>query len=116
MSLHPALFAWLLASAVASVLWYGALVALKAANRHLRAASLYVLISAAAVGLAALLLVWTSNLANAGLALIAMDATMTLYTLRITASVIDVHPLVSLTQAANPFPLLRLARGKVFVR
>jgi O-antigen/teichoic acid export membrane protein len=115
-AMHPALFAWLLGSAVASVLWYGALLVLKAANRHLRAASVYVFASAAAVGLAALLLRWTGDLADAGLALLVMDTAMVLYTLNAATPLLQARPLASVALAANPLPLLNLVRGKVVVR
>lgn len=115
-AMHPALFAWLLGSAVASVLWYGALIVLKAANRHLRGASVYVVASAAAVGLAALLLHWTGDLAGAGLALLIMDTAMVLYTLSAAAPLLQTRPLANLALAANPLPLLRFVKGKTVVR
>ncbi|MDW2980344.1 hypothetical protein [Rhodanobacter sp. KK11] len=115
-SMHPALFACLLGSALASVLWYGALIVLKAANRHLRAASIYVFASAAAVGLAAMLLHGTGSLAGAGMALLAMDTIMVLFTLGATAPLLQARPLASVASAANPLPLLNLIRGKALVR
>lgn len=111
----PLLFAWLLSSAVASVLWYGALIVLKAANRHPRAASVYIFASASAVGLAALLLRWSGDLADAGMALLVMDIAMVLYTLRAVAPLLQVRPLAGLLLAANPLPLLEFLRGKVVV-
>jgi O-antigen/teichoic acid export membrane protein len=79
------LFNWLLISAMASVLWYGGLNLLKAANRHLRAAVWYVFSSLAAVLLAAILLRNTSELSTAGPALVVMDVLMTVYVFRSAA-------------------------------
>jgi hypothetical protein len=109
--MQPALFAWLLGSAVASVLWYGALMVLRAANRHLRAASVFVLSSAAAIGVAVLMLVETGNLA-----LLLMDATMAPYSLNAVARLLEVSPLASLLQAANPYPVVRLAFVRTHIR
>lgn len=114
--MHPALFAWLLGSSVTSVLWYGALIVLKAANRHIRTAFMYALVSGAAVGVAALLLSWTGDLADAGLTLLIMDTVMTLCALTAVAPLLQARPLASLALAVNPFPLLSLARRKTFVR
>lgn len=112
-AMEPWLFGWLLTSAVASVLWYGALIVLKAANRHLRAASVFVVVSAAALGAAALLLTWTGSIATAGLALLLMDAGMALYTLNAAMPLLGVGPFASLEQAINPLPLVGLVRSKV---
>lgn len=112
-AMHGALFAWLLASAVASVLWYGSLSVLKAANQHLHAAMVYVMASAAAIGLAAALLSQTNNLAYAGAALLVMDAAMTAYTLAAAGTLLGMRPLTSLAQAANPLPFLENLRGRV---
>lgn len=101
-----ALFGWLLGSAVASVLWFGGLIVLKAANRHLRAASMYVIASAAAVGLTVALLRWTGQLALAGLALVVMDTAMTLYTLAAAASLIGGRPWSFLLRAADLRPMV----------
>ncbi|MCK9187955.1 hypothetical protein [Acidithiobacillus sp.] len=76
------LFDWLLLSAVASVFWYNGLNLLKAANRHLRPAVWYVISSLLAVMVAMLLLRTTGILSDAGLALLLMDALMTVYLLR----------------------------------
>lgn len=107
-AMEPALFAGLLGSAVASVLWSGGLSALKAANRHLRAATVFVAASAGAVGAAALLLTWTDNIATTGLALLLMDVTMAAYTLRAAGRLLDVRPATSLAQALDPRPLINL--------
>lgn len=115
-TMQPVLFAWLLCSAVASVLWYGALIALKAANRHLRVASIYAFASAAAIVVAALLLRWTGDLSAAGISLVLMDTIMALFTLRAAASLLQMQPLTGIGQAVNPLPLLNFARGKAFVR
>lgn len=110
------LFAWLLVAAIASVSWYGALIVLKAANAHLYASLVYVLGSAIAVGLAAVLLTWSKNVSSAGLAILVIDVLMVLYTWTATASLIGACLLTSLAGAANPLPLLKLARRKVLAR
>ena len=115
-AMDPALFAWLLGSSVGSVLWYSALIVLKAANSHLRAASVYVIASAAAVGLAVVLLQWTGDLADAGMALLIMDMAMALYTLNAAAPLLQTRPLANLALAGNPLPLLNLMKGKTIVR
>lgn len=107
-----ALFGWLLASAVASVLWFGGLTVLKAANRHLRAASVYVIASAAAVSLAAALLHWTGQLAHAGMALLVMDAAMALYVLGAAAALLAERPLPLLLRTLDPRPVAALARSR----
>jgi O-antigen/teichoic acid export membrane protein len=111
----PWLFAWLILSAVTSVLWYSALTVLKAANQHIRAAIIFVIAAAAAVGTGAMLLTWTSNIANAGLALVLMDAVMALYTLHAAAQFVSMKPASCLWQAANVRPLLArvLAKGHI---
>ena len=73
--MEPWLFAGLLASAIFSVLWYGPLTLLKAANRHLRATIVLAIASAGDVAVAALLLTWTGKLASAGLALLLTRST-----------------------------------------
>ena len=115
-AMDSALFGWLLASAVASVLWFGSLTVLKAANRHLRAASVYVLASAAAVGLAAALLDYTDSLASAGLALLVMDAAMALYTLGAAALLLTERPWSLLLRALDPRPVVALARARFSLR
>jgi O-antigen/teichoic acid export membrane protein len=114
-AMEPALFAWLLGSAVASVLWYGALIVLKAANRHLRAATVFVFASAGAVGVAALLFAWTGSVASAGPALLLMDAVMALYTFCAAAQLLGVKPAASLVQAVDPRPLAGLAVARVHI-
>jgi O-antigen/teichoic acid export membrane protein len=80
-TMNPLLFYWLLLSSVAAVLWYSGLILLRADNKHLHVAVWYVISSLLAVVVAALLLRTTANLANAGLALLVMDALMTVYVL-----------------------------------
>jgi O-antigen/teichoic acid export membrane protein len=111
-AMEPALFAWLLTSAAASVLWYGALTVLKAANRHLRAASVYVIASGTAVGIAALLMGLTDDIAMAGLALLMMDAAMALYTLNASARLLGVNVMSTLGQAFNPIPLISIVLSR----
>lgn len=113
-AMDSALFGWLLASAVVSVLWLGAMIVLKAANRHLRAASAYVLSSAATMGLAAALLQWTGQLALAGLALVVMDAAMALYALGAATQLLAQRPWPLLLRALDPRPVLALARDIYF--
>jgi hypothetical protein len=108
--MHWLLFAALLGSAVSSVLWYGALIVLRAANLHLRAASAYVVASLLSLACAGVLLAWRHDVAGAGLALLCMDAVMTVYTLRAAAQLLDIEPGDSLAQAADPSKLFLLAR------
>jgi len=107
-SMDLELFHWLLASAVASALWYGSLTLLKAANRHLRAAVIYAASAGAALALAAALLKATGNLAGAGMSLLVMDAVMAGYTLRAASRLCASSGLISLYSALNPAPLLKL--------
>jgi O-antigen/teichoic acid export membrane protein len=112
-SMQYTLFGWLLGSAVASVLWYGPLTVLKAANLHLRAACLFVLASAGAVGLSVLLLRGSGNIANAGLALLIMDATMALYTFHAAARFIGANPTACIKKAVDPRPLVTIALARI---
>jgi len=102
------LFHWLLASAVASALWYGSLTVLKAANRHLRAAVIYAASAGATLALAAAFLKATGNLAGAGMSLLVMDTVMAGYTLRAASRLCGSSGLTSLSSALNPAPLLKL--------
>ena len=115
-NLDPQLFHWLLASAVASALWYGSLTVLKAANRHLRAAVIYTASAGAALALAAALLNATGSLAGAGVSLLLMDTAMAGYTLQAASRLCGSSGLTSLYSALNPAPLLRLvtARGHAY--
>ena len=106
------LFDLLLASAGASVVWYPAFVVLKAGNLHLRASQLYSISSAIVVGISGLLLSLTGRLSDAGLALLVTDAVMAGYTLRSASHVVGVSVVESLTQAVNPFPMIRTALRK----
>lgn len=103
-----ALFHWLLASAVASAMWYGSLTLLKAANRHLRAAVIYAASAGAALALAAAFIKATGDLADAGMSLLVMDAIMALYTLHAASRLFGSSGLTSLYSALNPAPLLKL--------
>jgi hypothetical protein len=94
------------------VLWFGGLTVLKAANRHLRAASVYVIASAAAVSLAAALLHWTGRLAHAGMALLVMDAAMALYVLGAAAALLAERPWPLLLRTLDPRPVAALARSR----
>ena len=115
-TMDPLLFTWLLSTAVTGVLWFGALTMLRATNQHLRVAFLYVLSSAAAVGLAGLLMAWTGNLANAGLALLLTDAVMALCTMKAAARLLNVNLTEIIVTATNPTPLLVFLSKKVGFR
>ena len=106
-AMNQPLFSWLLLSAVASVLWYCALNLLKAGNIHMRATLWYVLSAAASVMLAIVLLRTTHRIADAGLALLLMDALMASYLLRSVARVLGttVHDLIGSTLDPRPLVL-----------
>ena len=114
-AMNALLFRWLLISALANVFWYGALIVLKAANRHLRTAFLYSLSAGASVLVAVGLLIWSGRLADAGLALLIMDAAMAAYTLRAACRLIDIPAWQALGRALDPRPLLHLKIGSVHV-
>ena len=114
-AMDAVLFAWLLASAVASVLWYGALIVLKAANSHLRAAILFVVASTGAVGVTVLLLAWTGRIAYAGLSLLLTDGVMTLYVFCAAAQLLGLKFTASLVQAVDPRPLVSLAWDRLHI-
>lgn len=80
------LFDCLLLSAVASVFWYSGLNIVKAANRHLRGAAWYVMMSFVSVALAIALLRLTGALVSAGFSLLIMDGLMAAYILRRASS------------------------------
>jgi len=107
-SMDAILFGWLLGSAVASVLWYGALVLLRATNRHVYASVVYVAASGVALLSAAAFLTYTGKVASAGMALLIMDAAMAVYTLRAAIRLLNVSPVKFLIDAINPVPLLAL--------
>jgi O-antigen/teichoic acid export membrane protein len=107
-----ALFSWLLLTSVASVLWYGALTTLKAANRHSRASLLYTVTAASAVALSAMLLSSTGILAAAGLSLLISDFVLVAYGLRAAARLCGSTAIGTLRAAINPAPLLKLASAK----
>jgi hypothetical protein len=106
--MHPALFHWLLASAVASVLWYGSFILLKAANHHVRSAVIYAAAAGASVLLAAVLLKATRKLADVGMSLLLMDAVMAGYTLRAAGRLCGSSTWNSLLATLNPIPPRRL--------
>jgi O-antigen/teichoic acid export membrane protein len=115
-AMQPALFYWLLATAMGSTLWYGGVTMLKAANRHLRASFIYAIAAGGAVVLAGALLTTTGNLANAGLALLLMDAVIAAYTLRAASRLCGSRALGVLRAALNPLPLLKVAVLKSHAR
>ena len=106
--MEPSLFYWLLATSVASVLWYAGLTVLKAANRHLRASLLFALAASGAVILAGVLLKTSGNLASAGFALVVMDVVIASYTLRVAGRLCGSSALSMLRAALDPLPLLKL--------
>ena len=110
--MDPQLFHWLLASAVASVLWYGSLITLKAANRHLRISIVYAVASGTALLLAAILVRAHGQAASAGMSLLVMDAVMAVYALRAAASLRNSSVTSDLLSALNPLPLVELLAQK----
>jgi O-antigen/teichoic acid export membrane protein len=100
------LFYWLVASAFASVLWYGALTLLKAANRHLRASVLYVCAAGCAGGLAAALLAYTRDLSFAGLSLLFMDGVMAVFVLKEAARLFGSNAMSELRATISPLSLM----------
>lgn len=101
-AMDPTLFHWLLASAVTSVLWYGSLTALRAANIHIRAALLYCFSSAIAICIAGVLLRTTHRLSNVGIALFTIDVAMAAYTLRAATHLVGMGVGTSLLKALDP--------------
>jgi O-antigen/teichoic acid export membrane protein len=110
-AMDPALFRWLLTSAVLGSLWYSSLTVLKAANRHVRSAGLYAVAAAAAVVMAVVLLRATGRIVGAGVALVAVDLTMIVYTLPAASRLCSTAAVHSLVAALNPVPLVDLARS-----
>ena len=110
--MNNVLFAWLLASAVFTVLWYGALIVLKAANKHLRVAVTYMVASLGAVALASILISLTGEAGYGGLALLVMDTTMAVASLTAASRLVGIKVMDSLLSAANPYPLLHLPLGR----
>jgi len=106
--MDSSLFAWLLASAVAGTLWYSGLTLLKAANKHLRAAVMFVFAAALAVGLAYILMKFTGSLPYAGAALVCMDAVMIVFLLPAASRFTGGNVVSVLRQLFNPLLLLQL--------
>ena len=106
------LFRWLLISAEISVLWYGGLTVLKAANFHLRATAVMVLAAVGAVALAWALLETTGQLSDVGIALVAMDTIMAGYVYSAAGRFCGLTPIGVLAGMANPLPLLQLMTRK----
>jgi O-antigen/teichoic acid export membrane protein len=100
-----ALFWWLLASAVATTLWNSPLAVLRSANRHLHAASVFVLAATVSVGAAWVLLQLTVDLSYAGMALLIMDGVMALYVASAAARLLAANATELLFRAANPLPI-----------
>lgn len=109
------LFYLLLTSAVLSVLWYGSLTLLKAANRHLRAAIWYVGASILSVVLAEFLLQVRGRLSDAGLALVSMDLLMAAYVLRYAAALANISIMELVRQVVDPRPVYTMLRSNFHV-
>lgn len=103
-SMDHELFHVLIAVALASTLWNGAVTLLKAANRHLRAALVYVAGSGLAVGLGALLLHTSDRLSDAALALLVIDLGMAVYGLYAAGHLSGSGLLPTLGQVLIPRP------------
>lgn len=112
-SMHPALFHWLLASAIASVFWYTVLTFLKAGNRHMRATLAYALCAAGVVLASVVLTTCTHRLADVGLVLVLMDATLTITLWRQMSCMLDVEPRVLLLTSLDPRPATRKLRSLI---
>lgn len=102
------LFVCLLFSAVASVLWYGALGALKASNTHVRISIFFCLSSLAAVVITAVALIASHNLTYAGTGLLLMDMAMMAFAFTEARRLLSIEVGASILQALNPFPLFSL--------
>jgi O-antigen/teichoic acid export membrane protein len=85
------LFGFLVASAAASVLWYGAFSAIKSANSHLLASMMYLLSSVAAIVIGDLALRSTQQLLTAGASLLVIDVLMSAYAIRAAIHLIGVR-------------------------
>ena len=109
-AMDVALFRWLLVSAVFGALWFSSLTVLKAANRHVRAASLYAVVTAMSVVLATSLLHVTGRLASAGMALVLVDLVMIGYALPAAARLCGSRSVGVVVAALDPVPLVRLVR------
>ncbi len=106
------LFAWLLLSASAGVLWYAGLTVLKAANHHVRMASFYVLASLAGLGLAVAFLELDGALADAGLAMFVADAALGVYGLFAASRFLELSAGEAILRSLNPQPLLHATRPR----
>jgi len=109
-TMYSQLFHWLLASAVATVLWHSSLTLLKAANRHLHAAAIYATMAVLALLVAGFLLRATGDLRYIGMILLLMDSAMAAYTLRAAAHLCDSSVASALLSAFNPVALFGLLR------
>lgn len=113
--MNEPLFIWLLVSAIASVLWYGALALLRAANVHIRAALLYCGTTAAVVLLAGVLTTATRSVTYAGVALVIVDVVMVAFLMSGACSLLGSSVSMIVAQMVNPLPMLgfRRLRGGV---
>lgn len=106
------LFYALLASALATVLWYGGVMFLRASNRHMHVALLYTVISACAVVATAVWLKLSGDLFGAGAVLLLMDGAMAIVVLRAVSQITGVDPWLCLLRAFDPRPALKLIERK----
>lgn len=112
-SMHPALFQWLLVSAIASVFWYTALTFLKAGNRHTRATIAYAVCAAGLVMGSVVLTTWTHRLADVGLALVLMDAILTVILWWQMSRVIEISPWALLLASLDTRSTTRKLRSMI---
>ncbi|MEO0972277.1 MAG: hypothetical protein AAFX85_04220 [Pseudomonadota bacterium] len=111
-AMHAVLFACLLASAVASTLWYSPLFLLRAANRHMASAVAAVLGAAAALVMAYLGLTSTGHIAVAGQALLVADLAVAVFTLMAGCRLLGLR-LADLSVVLSPVPLIDYFRRRV---
>ena len=104
------LFLWLLAGALVSALWHVSLTMLQALNRHRRAALAYVVCAVGMVGLAWLLVDFTGQVRQAGLAMLIGDAVFALYVFWAASRITDAPLGTVLAQTLNPLALIYRAR------
>ena len=109
-TLEPVLYASLLGSAFASVLWQTPLFVLRAANAHVRAAPVYLATSASAVVVAWAAMKATGAIWTAGFSLLAMDALVAFYAMLAAGQLLRINVAHALIQALNFVGILALLR------
>ena len=110
------LFGLLLASGVATVLWYVSFVVLRSANGHLRIAIAYVLISGSSLVLAGVLLAFSRELLYVGIALLLMNLLMAVVALTAASRLLHIRLGKGLLEALNPLPLIAIVLRRRYVR